>query len=879
MVVAPGVDGGLLERDETLAALEALLAEVRAHGSGRLVWVGGEAGVGKTALLRSFCGHQDSPVRVLWGACEPLLTPRPLGPVLDIAEACGGELDELVSGGARPYEVAAGVVRELHRQAPTILVLEDVHWADEATLDVLRLLGRRASEAPALVLASFRDDELERAVQLRIVLGELAGEHRRLKVAPLSPAAVAELSAPRGLDPAELFRKTAGNPFYVTEVLSAPGEEIPDNVRDAVLARAARCSREARRLLEAVAIVPGRVELWLLEAIAGPLVGRLEECLTSGMLVSTDGSVAFRHELAREAVERAVAPDRRLALHQAVLAALAAPPDGAPDPERLAHHSEAVGDREGVLRWAPRAAERAAASGAHREAAAQYARALRFADGLESDVLAELLERRAAECFVTSELDGATDALERALVLRRAIGNSRQVAGTLASLALVMHDAGSPRDAEAMVREAVELTEPLGPSRELARAYAGGAHLGMVFEDLERTIDCGEQAIELAETLNDTETLVHALTSLGTMLLVADRSEGRERLERALRLALDAGLDAPAGRAFNNLVNRGRSSRDYELAERYLEPGIKFAQERGLDLWLENLRANRMMFDLDRGSWLQASDQATQLLDDPICTAGTRVEALVTIGRVRGRCGDADAHEPLEEALVFAHSTGEPQSIYPTAAARAEVAWLEGDRQGVCDATNEALALACADSWFVGELACWRWRAGLRDELPAELVAEPYRLSIAGEWRRAAERWREIGCPYEAALALADADDDGALRQAFDELSALGGRPAAAIVARRLRERGVRGMPRGPRARTRENPAGLTAREVEVLALMAEGLRNAQIADRLVVSQKTVDHHVSAILRKLDVRTRGEASAKAARLWLTDAQERDEGQG
>jgi predicted ATPase len=406
--------------------------------------------------------------------------------VLDIADACGGELEEMVGGEARPYEVAAGLLRELQGRAPTIVVLEDVHWADEATLDVLRLLGRRAHETRAVVLASFRDDELDRAAQLRLAVGDLAGSPLRLKIASLSPGAVAELATTRGLDPRELYRKTGGNPFFVTEVLSASGEAIPDTVRDAVLARVARCSSEARGLLEAVSIVPGEVEIWLLEAIAGRLVDRLGECLTSGMLVATERGVAFRHELAREAVERWVAPDRRLALHRAALAALATPPGGAPDPERLAHHSEAVGDRDGVLRWAPEAAERAARSGAHREAAAQYARALRFADGLKLDGLAGLLERRAAECFVTNESDDATEALERALALRRELGDKRRVASTLASLTRVMQNAGRAPEAEALVGEAVELAEPLGPSRELARAYASGALVGMMFEDLDR---------------------------------------------------------------------------------------------------------------------------------------------------------------------------------------------------------------------------------------------------------------------------------------------------------------------------------------------------------------------------------------------------------
>ena len=606
----------------------------------------------------------------------------------------------------------------------------------------------------------------------------------------------------------------------------------------------------------------------MLEEIAGSVVDR-RVMLDVGMLVATDRGVAFRHELAREAVERS-RPHRGPALHRAVLAARPRHRRGARC-GAACHHSEAVGGRDGVLRWAPQAAQRAAASGSHREAAAQYARALRFADGIESEALAELLERRAAECFVTNEFDEAIQTLERALALRRELGDTRGTAGTLASLALVMHDAGRARDAEALVGEAVELAEPLGPSRELARAYAGFAQLGMVFQDLKRTIDWGGRAIELAERLNETEALVHALTSVGSMLLNANRNEGREHLERALQLAQQAGLDHAAGRAFNNLAGAGVWSRNYEVAERYVAQGLTFAQDHGLDLFVDSLRASQMILDLDCGRWQQAADTATQQLANPGCTVLARAEALVIIGRVRGRYGDPQAGEALEQALVLADLTGEPQYIYPVAAARAELAWLDGDPEGVGEATNDALALALerADAWSAGELACWRWRAGLRDELPEEHVAEPYRLSIAGEWRSAAERWRELGCPYEAALALADADDDAALRQALEELNGLAARPAAAILARRLRDRGVRGLPRGPRSTTRQNPVGLTARELEVLALLSEGLRNAQIAQRLVVSERTIDHHVSAILRKLDVQTRSQASARAIHLGLT----------
>ena len=241
-----------------------------------------------------------------------------------------------------------------------------------------------------------------------------------------------------------------------------------------------------------------------------------------------------------------------------------------------------------------------------------------------------------------------------------------------------------------------------------------------------------------------------------------------------------------------------------------------------------------------------------------------------SLGLVRARRGDPDATAPLSEEQRLAWPTEELLRVAPVAAARGEAAWLAGETAAVGQETEAALSLALRRQapWVVGELACWRWRAGLRDRLGPGAAAEPYKLSLAGEPAQAAMVWRELGCSYEAAMALADADAEELLRRAYDDLQALGARPAAAIVARKLRERGVRGVPRVPRPRTRANPAGLTARELEVLALLANGLRNTAIAKQLVVSEKTVDHHVSAILRKLGVRTRGEAAVEAARLGL-----------
>jgi DNA-binding CsgD family transcriptional regulator/tetratricopeptide (TPR) repeat protein len=861
----------LLERSDQLSVLEASLAEVTSRGRGRLVLVSGEAGVGKTALLRRFCDDLGDSARVLWGNCDALFTPSPLGPLFDIAETTGGELESLVASGAKSHEVVAALALELGRRAPTVIVLEDVHNADGATLDVIRLLGRKLGTVPSLVVVTYRDGELAGGHPLRIVLGELATSRdiSRLRIERLSRAAVGELAQLHELDPDELFRKTAGNPFFVTEVLGAAAEEIPHTVRDAVLARAASLSTGARRLLEAVAALPPRADLRLLEAVAGDVVSELEDCLTSGMLASGAGGVAFRHELARLTVEESMTPDRKLALHRAALRALADPPSGEPDLDRLAHHAEGAGDAEAVLRFAPAAAGRAATLGAHREAAAHYARALPFAHALGPEAHAELLERHSHECYLTNQGAAAIDALERAIELHRDVGDARSEGMALCSLSQILWCPGRNEDSERAAREAVALLERLPAGRELASAYANLSQVYMNAEDAEGAAVWGERALAVADSLDDAAICTDALINIGAARYVTGTAGGREQLERSFALSREAGLDEQAGRALVNLLWGAVRRRDHVAAEQYLSRGLEFAENRGFELWRIYLLAHGACSELNQGRWDDVLESAALVLRESFPSTLPPALAYTAIGLVRARRGDPGSWEALDEALALVERSGELQRVAPVAAARAEAAWLEGAPDKIADSTAAAfeLALQRGAEWPLGELACWRWRAGLLEE-PPPAAAEPYALQISGDWRRAADVWQEIGCPYEAALSLAEADDEDALRQALDELQRLGASAAAAIVARRLRERGASGLPRGPRPATRQNPANLTPREVEVLKLVAGGLRNADIAARLFVSSKTVDHHVSAILRKLDVRTRAEASAESVRLGL-----------
>jgi DNA-binding CsgD family transcriptional regulator/tetratricopeptide (TPR) repeat protein len=861
----------LLERSDQLSLLTRHFDAVAAGHGGRMVLVRGEAGVGKTSLLRQFLDQRRQAARILSGACDVLFTPRPLGAFIDIAQVTGGDLEDTIQAGGKPYEVADALMRELRARPPVIVVLEDLHWADEATLDVLRLLGRRVGVAPALVLASYRDEVLERSHPLRVLLGELpAGEMIvHLPLAPLSLDAVTRLAKPHGVDAGELYRETGGNPFFVTEVLAAGEGRIPHTVRDAVLARSARLTDRAQTLLEAVAVAPPQAELWLLQQVAPEAVDRVEECLGAGILVSGPGGAAFRHELARMAIEESVPLDRRVALHRGVLDALSARPEAASEPGRVAYHAEAAGDAEAVLRWSQLAAQRATAVGAHREAAAHYASALRFATGAARERLADLLERRAYACYLTGQFAEAIDAEQRALECHRTLRDRLREGDALRSLSRLVRYVGRTEEAMVLGRAAVAVLEQLEPGRELAMASCNLSHLFMNIEDADQAVAWGTRALDLAERLDDVEARVYALINLGTVEFLAGMPAGLQKLEQSLELAQAAGLDEHAGRTFVAFTWWAPRDKSYAVADRHLETGLEYCRERGLDLWRLYLLAYQARRDLDLGAWDAAVETAGLVIRDPRCTPVPRIVALAVLGLVRARRGDPGCWAPLDEAWSLAEPTAELQRIEPVAVARAEAAWLEGRLEGIAAITASAMDLARLRHapWIVGELACWRRRAGL-EELVPEYAAEPYALQLAGDWERAAESFNRLGCSYDAALALAGRESEDSLRRALAEFQGLGARAAAGVVAKRLRDLGARGLPRGPRPATREHPANLTARELEVLGLVAGGLRNREIAQRLFVSEKTVDHHVSAILAKLDVRSRGDAMKRAGELGV-----------
>jgi DNA-binding CsgD family transcriptional regulator len=849
----------LVERDTQLAQLRACGA-LAADGGGNVALVSGEAGIGKTSLVREFVS-QDPGRPVWWGSCDALQTPDPLAPLQDISRLSAGLrtlLDRQVKGSALFSEV----IRELQALGPAIVVIEDAHWADESTLDLITYLGRRIDRTCALLIVTFRQDEVSLAHPLRSVIGELPQAlTTRIELPRLSRQAVSTLARKALRAEAGLYQRTGGNPFFVTELLRHGLDEMPRSVQDLVLARFARLGPKPREVVQLAAIVPARIERWLVDDLLSPSADDLENCLACGLLQADAASLFFRHELARAAIEGALSLPVSQSLHARVLDALVARGAGGDKAARRSHHAVRAGAGEAVLTYAPVAAREARARGAHREAAAHYRSAMRFGEGMSAAQQVELLDAYAGECQATSQLAEAIGAREWIARLLSATGNVEAEARNLTQLALVQVLALRNADGDAASRRAVELLERLPPSGELANAYRVEAQLRMLNRDCRESVEWGRKALDLAQRFGDGQVLAEAHGTLGTALLFIDYDSGCDHVRRAIELARAGGFDYVAANGYSNLGSGSGELLRLRAGEKYLVEAIRFATEKEIDFYRIYALAWLALCRLSLGHWDDAESYATEALADATESSTARVMAMCALGRLRGRRGDPNAEALLEEALQLASASGTLQRVAPVRAARAEAAFQREDVSGVIDEANAALQLARHHEhpWYVGELSYWLWRVGA-PSAPAAECAKPYALQMAGQWRAAAQVWASLECPYEEARALCEGGDEAKL-EALAIFERLGAKPAAEALRKRLRQDGVRGIPRGPRPSTKRNAWGLTTREREILDLLCLGLKNSEIAERLFRSVRTIEHHVDSILGKLGAKSRAQVPA------------------
>jgi DNA-binding CsgD family transcriptional regulator/tetratricopeptide (TPR) repeat protein len=844
----------LLEREGAFASLAGWLDEVNA-GEGRLVLIAGEAGVGKTALVRAF--EAAASRSAAWGFCVPLSTPTPLGPLRDIAATIDAGLEAALSR-ASSREVALSAVRDVLSRSSGLIVIDDAQWGDEATLDVLRWLGPRIGSDPVLLVVTYRDDGLASAHPLRLVLGDLATAPavRRLTLEPLSEPAVRALAAQVGRDGGELHRVTGGNPFFVTEVLAVPSEPVPPSVRDAVLARAARLSPGARGALDAASVVGGSIEPRLLARAADAPLAAIEECVEAGMLVSQADKLAFRHELARQSVEAMISAPRRLSVHARTLAALKEV--GVGDAALLAHHAEGAHDWSVAASYGLRAAEEAFRLSAQREGAAQLARVLRCLPR-DDRSRAELLERYGLAAQFTEETEDAYRALKEAVALREAVDDRRKLGEALRLLSRTALSADRYAEAVAASKAAVETLEPLGPSRELALACATRGGLFASADRHREALVWAERARDLGERLGEEEAILHALNLHAFIQVLRGDEQGYALFDENVDRARRAGIYIALVRAYVNRCAAAVAVRDIPRAERFLREATAFLEEsqsRGVRVALRYYEAR---ISLDRGELERAETLADAVTREP---THMHAHALTLAGLARARRGAPGAWQALDTALALVTADPTGRSFIELRAARAEARWLDGDAAGTQEEARLGLEGVAEEElpWAAGELALWLVRSG--GERPRVGVAEPHAFELDGDWRCASTAWEDRGLPYEAALAALGGSPEAA-RQAVGSLERMGAKAAARAFIRERTARGL-GTPRGPRPATRADPLGLTRQQRAVLELVAEGLQNAEIAERLVVSERTVEHHVSAILRKLGVRSRAEAVARTA---------------
>lgn len=852
----------LLERAAHLHTLSVALADARA-GQGRLVFIAGEAGIGKTALIEHFARQHAAGARVLWGSCEALFTPRPLGPLYDLAGQLKGPLLDQLNANTHRAALFATALTELG-QALTLAAIEDAHWADDASLDLIKYLGRRLQYSRLLLLVTYRDDELGRLHPLRSLLGDLATSPavRRLSLAPLSLEAVRALAGDRPLDAARLHHQTGGNPFYITEVVASQSGDLPATVRDAVLARAARLTPSARAVLEAAAVIGTRVPGWLLAATTSAEAEAVDQSLTAGLLLAAGEDYAFRHELTRQAVLVSLSPLRRMALHRLVLGALRSAPAHQRDLAKLAHHAEAAGDSAAVQEFAPAAARQAVQARALRQAAALFRLALRHADDWPAPDRAALLEGLASSADTLDQRTDALAARRAAAALWRQAGNPLNEGANLAFQVVMLLGMGRHAEAEAASQAALALFEGQSSLRHLALGYSTQASLHSWDGDFRSSLAWSEKTLALPGLSEHFYAVMTARLGRGIAWTHLDYERGRAELEQVLAEHLQANNALEAGNAYANLVSHPAEMLRLRDADRYLAEGLAYVTERDIEVLRVILRGLQARLCLRLGRWDEAAEAAADVLTRPEASAVSRLMALEALGLLRARRGDPGVEAALGEALELAAQTGSVLRLGPVRAARAEAAWLAGDPAHTLAEAQASYDLAVSREHPVitGELAYWRWRAGETVAAPA-WIAPPYARALAGDWRGAAEAWQALGCPYEQARALAQGDS-AAQTEALALFDQLGARPAAEQLRQAMQAAGA-SIPRGPRPATRDNPFSLTARQVDILRLLADDLTNAAIAARLHLSPKTVEHHVSAILGKLAVATRQEAARLA----------------
>ena len=864
----------LIERAGPLSLLQSKFDGI-ADGEGHCVLVSGEAGIGKTALIRAFCQGQKASASIYLGTCDALFTPRPLAPLYDIIWQIWGDEWKKEAGGEDRVTLFTQFFHRLgsrrESRETTILVFEDIHWADEATLDFIKFLARRITRIHCLFILTYRDDEVHALHPLRDLLGQLPPHSfTRLRPTPLSKEAVGRLAAEKGYNGEDVYSISGGNPFYVNEILASYSPGIPENIKDAILSVYHRLDEKTKRLWEILSVQPTGFELELLGQLEPQYDASLAPCLEAKILLLKENKLFFKHELYRRTIETALSPFLRIELHKMILRRFIPQFEREGAIYRIIHHAKNANEHEMVVRFAPVAARQAAALGAHIEASRLYFSAIEYYQEDNKDGLAGFYESYAYECYLTNRIKEAIVYLTRASQIWKEKGDIEKRGHTLWFLSRLWWFDGNRRQAETYAQQAIELLGDRPSSSAKAMAFSNMSQLKMISE---KTVECifwGDKAIAIAKELDDQDTLCHALNNVGTvqMRIRGNKQKGIDLLEQSLRIALANGFQEHAARAYTNLASDGVRMKDYPLAARTLEEGLRYCEERELGSWQTYMLSWKARMLLDTGKWEEAALIAGDLIGKADRASIVTVGALVVAGTIKMRRGEPEAITLLLEARTKAFESMELPRILPALAALLEYEWITGQDHVEKPAVEAAIGLIGQPGYLRESSEFEFWLSKVRkQQLPLHHTDKGYQADNPKMAVEAAAGWQRLGCPYEQALLLFEGDDNGK-KEAISIVHQLGATAVYEKMKEMMRSVGITGIPRGMRKTTQANPALLTDRELGVLQLLKEGLQNKEIGSRLFISAKTVDHHISSILFKLEVNSRARAVQEATRLGI-----------
>jgi len=856
----------LIERAGFLKTLQSKFEGV-AEGEGHSIFISGESGIGKTSLVKSFCEQLEKDCKIYQGYCDALFTPRPMAPLYDILSQFPEGLRENGGDITNRAEFFVRIFRKLNNlKEASLIIFEDIHWADEATLDFIKFLARRITQMRCLFILTYRDTEIQAHHSLRSVLGQLnPGSFTRIQLPELSRQAVEKMAEEKGYSGEDVYNISGGNPFYVNEILASYSRGVPDNVKDSVLSVYNQLDEKGKHVWQILSVLPIGLEFRYLEKLEPFYATSVEQCLDSKILILKEGYLFFKHELYRRTIETSLSPFLRIKLNKKILEVLLESFEENKQIERIIHYAKNANENKLVVQYAPLAARQAAALGAHTEACKLYLSAIEYYQGNDKDVLIQFYEPYAYECHLTNQVKEAITYTGKALAIWKEKNDLQKAGNCMRFLSRLWWLDGNAKDAQKFAEQAIEVlsNQPSSPAK--AMAYSNMSQLKMVFDQPADCITWGEKAIAIAKEVGDEKTLSHALNNVGSvhMNMQSSYQKGIELLQQSLEIALRNSFHEHAARAYSNMASIALNMKNYSLATELLGEGIKYCEERDLDSSRSITLSLKSLLYLETGDWKRAYSIADDLLKNENHLAAFTIVLLIVKGTITMRTGGTDALPILIDAATKAFETTELQRIIPSLKALLEYEWLTGKMVIKTEDIDRIKGMIeqSYNHFEKNEFVFWLQKAR-KEHLQLNNVDEGYDVSNIKKAQKAAAIWQKKGNPYGHALALFEGDPNDK-REAIKIVHELGADSVYEKMKLEMRTSGIKKIPRGIRKITRSNPALLTERELDVLQLLKDGLQNNEIGARLFISGRTVGHHLSSIFFKLDVNSRTKAVKEA----------------